>query len=138
MTQQNNEVAHLELEPRSGNSDDNQWQSDCHILMQQINRELTGLDDRVDPAVLSRTEGEARGKKSAELEIFNLLFIKSGILETVAKRCWDLIQSFFQRHSGSSGTLVFPDGSRITIEGLSTEQALKLIRETRNAAREQV
>jgi hypothetical protein len=126
----------MELEPMPGSIDENQWQSDCQQLIQQINRELTGLDDRVQPSVLSRTEAEAQGKKSAELEIFNLLLIKSGILEAVTKRCWDLIQSFFQRHSGSSGTLVFADGSRITIEGLSTEQALNLIRETREAARQ--
>jgi len=132
-----NEVTRMELEPQPGNTDDNQWQSDCHQLIQQINRELSGLDDRVNPAVLSRTEAEAQGKKSAELEIFNLLLIKSGILETVAKRCWDLIQSFFQRHQGSSGTLVFADGSSINIKGLSTEQALSLIRETRDATRQQ-
>lgn len=125
----------MELEPMSGSIDDDQWQSDCQRLIQQINRELTGLDERVNPTVLSRTEAEAEGKKSAELEIFNLLLIKSGILETVAKRCWKLIQSFFQQHNGSSGTLVFADGSRITIEGLSTEEALNLIRETREATR---
>lgn len=128
-----NEVTRMELEPMSGDIDDNQWQSECNQLMQQINRELSGLDDRVNPAVLPRTEAEAQGKKSAELEIFNLLLIKSGILEAVTKRCWDLIQNFFKRHRGSSGTLVFADGSRITIEGLSTEQALNLIRETRDA-----
>lgn len=130
-----NEMARMELEPMSGSIDDDQWQSDCQRLIQQINRELTGLDERVNPTVLSRTEAEAEGKKSAELEIFNLLLIKSGILETVAKRCWKLIQSFFQQHNGSSGTLVFADGSRITIEGLSTEEALNLIRETREATR---
>ena len=107
-----NEVTRMELEPMSGDIDDNQWQSECNQLMQQINRELSGLDDRVNPAVMPRTEAEAQGKKSAELEIFNLLLIKSGILEAVTKRCWDLIQNFFQRHRGSSGTLVFADGSR--------------------------
>lgn len=124
----------LKLEPESGSTEDNQWQEECHTLLQQINRELEGLDERVEPGKFSRTEAEAQGKKSGEFELFNQLLIQTGIIESVVNRCWGLIQSFFERHSGSSGTLVFPDGSQITVRGMSTEQALELIRKTREAS----
>jgi len=128
------EFAYLQLEPDSGNTEDNQWQHECHVLLKQINRELEGLDERVEPELLLRSEIEARGKKAGDFELFNNLLIQSGLIESIVNRCWGLIQSFFDRHSGSSGTLVFPDGSQVNVCGMSTEQALELIMQTRAAS----
>ena len=129
-----NQAACLQLQSESGENEDNQWQHECESLLREINRNLDGYDDRVEAAKLFRTPEEAKGKKSGEFELFNQLLIQTGVIEVVVNRCWDLIQSFFDRHSGSSGTMVFPDGSEVTVKGMSTEQALELIRTMKSSA----
>ena len=129
-----NQAACLQLQSESGDNEENRWQHECESLLREINRQLDGYDDRVEAEKLFRTPEEAQGKKSGEFELFNQLLIQTGVIEVVVNRCWDLIQSFFDRHSGSSGTLVFPDGSQITVKGMSTEQALELVRTMKNSA----